>query len=153
MSVIQKSVPATVFVCIGTPRIVGDSVGPRVGSKLIEAGVNAYVYGTLERPITALNLHRYRKMLAMYHRGDVIVTIDATMGMLSDIGSVKLCDGGLRPAGAFRRRSAKLGDVGVMAIVGEREGDMLLQLKVADEAFVAEIADEVFEVALAACRS
>ena len=40
-----------------------------------------------------------------------------------------------------------------MAIVGEREGDMLLQLKVADEAFVAEIADEVFEVALAACRS
>ena len=153
MSVIQSSGPSTVFVCIGTPRIVGDSVGPRVGSKLIEAGVNAYVYGTLDRPITALNLHRYRKMLAMYHRGDVIVTIDATMGMLSDIGSVKLSDGGLRPAGAFRRRSAKLGDVGVMAIVGEREGDMLLQLKVADEAFVAEIADEVFEVALAACRS
>ena len=152
MSVIQKSVPSTVFVCIGTPRIVGDSVGPRVGSKLIEAGVNAYVYGTLDRPITALNLHRYRKMLAMYHRGDVIVTIDATMGNLVDIGSIKLCDGGLRPAGAFKRRSAKLGDVGVMAIVGEREGDMLVQLKVADEAFVAQMAEEVCAIALAVCR-
>lgn len=152
MNVIQGSAPSTVFVCIGTPRIVGDSIGPRVGSKLLEVGVNAYVYGTLERPITALNLHRYRKMLAMYHRGDVIVTIDATMGNLVDIGSIKLCDGGLRPAGAFKRRSAKLGDIGVMAIVGEREGDMLVQLKVADEAFVAQMAEEVFAIALAVCR-
>ena len=31
-----------VFVCIGTPRIIGDSVGPRVGSMLKKAGVQAY---------------------------------------------------------------------------------------------------------------
>lgn len=145
--------PNIVFVCIGTPRIVGDSVGPRVGTKLVEAGINAYVYGTLDRPITALNLHRYRKMLAQYHRRDVIVAIDATMGNISDIGTIKLADGGLRPAGAFRSRSAKLGDVGVMAIVGEREGDMLLQLKVTDENFVDMIAQEVFEIACAACKA
>ncbi len=91
-------------------------------------------------------------MLAAYHRGDIIVAIDATMGSLADIGAIKLAEGGLRPAGAFRRRSAKLGDVGVMAIVGEREGDMLLQLKVADERFVEKMAEEVFRIAEEACR-
>ena len=136
-----------VFVCIGTPRIIGDSVGPRVGSMLKKAGVQAFVYGTLEKPITALNLHLYRKMIATYHRSDIVVAIDATMGDIADIGSVKLTDGGLRPAGAFRNRSAKLGDIGIMAIVGEKEGDMLLQLKVADEQFAATLAEDVCRIA------
>ena len=136
-----------VFVCIGTPRIIGDSVGPRVGSMLKKAGVKAFVYGTLEKPITALNLHLYRKMIATYHRSDIVVAIDATMGDIADIGTVKLTDGGLRPAGAFRNRSAKLGDIGIMAIVGEKEGDMLLQLKVADEQFVATLAEDVCRIA------
>ena len=152
MNMTENRSPRIVFVCIGTPRITGDSLGPRVGSMLIKANVDAYVYGTLDRPITAINLHRYRKMLAAYHRGDIIVAIDATMGSLADIGAIKLAEGGLRPAGAFRRRSAKLGDVGVMAIVGEREGDMLLQLKVADERFVEKMAEEVFRIAEEACR-
>ena len=141
-----------VFVCIGTPRIVGDSVGPKVGTMLQRDNVDAFVYGTEDRPITAINLHRYRKMLATYHRGDIVVTIDATMGNAADIGTVKIADGGLRPAGAFRSRSAKLGDIGVMAIVGEREGDMLLQLKVADESFIAMMAQEVHKIALHALQ-
>lgn len=132
-----------VFVCIGTPRIVGDSLGPLVGDELRKRNVSAYVYGTLRRPITALNLHGYRKMLSTYHRGDLIVAIDATMGNLEDVGKLKVVEGGLRPAGAFRKNSAKLGDIGIMAIVGERDGEMLLQLKTADPSFVQKLADDV----------
>ncbi len=133
----------TVFVCIGTPRIVGDSLGPLVGDKLKERNVNAFVYGTGRRPITALNLHGYRKMLDTYHRGDTIVAIDATMGSTEDVGKLKIAEGGLRPAGAFRKNAGRLGDVGIMAIVGERDGDMLLQLKTADPAFIGKLADDV----------
>lgn len=132
-----------VFVCVGTPKIVGDSLGPVVGDMLRKRNVNAFVYGTKRRPITALNLHGYRKMLDTYHRGDLIVAIDATMGNLEDVGKLKISEGGLRPAGAFRKNAAKLGDIGIMAIVGEREGDMLLQLKTADPAFVQKLAENV----------
>lgn len=135
-----------VFVCIGTPKIVGDSLGPIVGEMLRERNVNAYVYGTRRRPITALNLHGYRKMLDTYHRGDIIVAIDATMGALEDVGKLKISDGGLRPAGAFRKNAGKLGDIGIMAIVGEREGDMLLQLKTADPAFIGKLAEDVVKL-------
>ncbi len=137
-----------VFVCIGTPRIVGDSLGPLVGDMLRERGVKAYVYGTTRRPITALNLHGYRKMLETYHRGDTIVAIDATMGALEDVGTLRISEGGLRPAGAFRKNAGRLGDIGIMAIVGEREGDMLLQLKTADGEFVRSLAVRVSDLLL-----
>lgn len=132
-----------VFVCIGTPKIIGDSLGPLVGEMLRERNVNAYVYGTRRRPITALNLHGYRKMLETYHRGDIVVAIDATMGALEDVGKIKVSENGLRPAGAFRKNAGRLGDVGIMAIVGEREGDMLLQLKTADPLFISGLARDV----------
>ena len=109
----------------------------------VKRNVNAYVYGTRRRPITALNLHGYRKMLETYHRGDIVVAIDATMGALEDVGKIKVSENGLRPAGAFRKNAGRLGDVGIMAIVGEREGDMLLQLKTADPLFISGLARDV----------
>lgn len=146
--VIAKREKRVVFVCIGTPKIAGDSLGPLVGDMLRERGVKAYVYGTSRHPITALNLHGYRKMLDTYHRGDLIVAIDATMGALEDVGKLKISENGLRPAGAFRKNAGRLGDVGIMAIVGEREGDMLLQLKTTDTDFVRSLAREVSDLLL-----
>ncbi len=42
-----------VFLCIGTTKIIGDSVGPKVGDKLKDLNVNAYVYGNTARQVTA----------------------------------------------------------------------------------------------------
>lgn len=144
----KKREKKVVFVCIGTPRIVGDSLGPLVGDMLRARGVHAYVYGTTRRPITALNLHGYRKMLETYHRGDTIVAIDATMGAPEDVGTIKISENGLRPAGAFRKNAGRLGDIGIMAIVGERDGDMLFQLKTTDAEFVRSLASDVSELLL-----
>ena len=41
------------FLCIGTDRSTGDSLGPLIGYKLTECGVaNARILGTLEKPVT-----------------------------------------------------------------------------------------------------
>ena len=46
-----------VFVCIGSDRVTGDSLGPLVGSKLHYCDEFIFpVYGTLDFPIHALNL-------------------------------------------------------------------------------------------------
>ena len=46
-----------VFVCIGTDRSTGDSLGPLIGTLLVEKNIHPFhVYGSLENPIHALNL-------------------------------------------------------------------------------------------------
>ena len=46
-----------VFVCIGTDRSTGDSLGPLIGTLLVEKNIHPFhIYGSLENPIHALNL-------------------------------------------------------------------------------------------------
>ena len=48
-----------VFLCIGTDRSTGDSLGPLIGSRLeAEEISNVVVIGTLEHPVHAVNLDR-----------------------------------------------------------------------------------------------
>lgn len=45
-----------VFFCIGTDRATGDCLGPLVGSRLQTLLPETVIYGTLEKPLHALNL-------------------------------------------------------------------------------------------------
>src|SRR5690349_12433802 len=48
-----------VILCIGTDRSTGDSLGPIVGSKLIEqvsSSNTIHIFGTLKNPVHAVNL-------------------------------------------------------------------------------------------------
>ena len=47
-----------VFVCIGSDRVTGDSLGPLIGYKLNKSPFASrfIIYGTLEYPVHALNL-------------------------------------------------------------------------------------------------
>ena len=139
-----------VFLCIGTPKIVGDSLGPRVGDLLRSSGVGAYVYGTMARPITSLNIEQYARMVRRYHAGDVVVVIDATLGKSKDIGRIKLSEQGIKPGGAFHPERTRVGDIGLMAIVGEADSDRLLELRTRDERFVERMAQRTADIAMRA---
>lgn len=135
-----------VFVCIGTTRVVGDSVGPRVGDMLKTRRVRAYVYGTTAHQITALNVQEYAQMIAKRHSNDIVVVVDSTLGRMEDIGTIKLTDQGILPGGAFSSKRKRIGDIGVMAIVGDSQSDRMLELKTRDEDFVQEMAKKTFKV-------
>ena len=46
-----------IFLCIGTDRATGDSLGPLIGYKLKDLSQkNIYIYGSLEYPIHSVNL-------------------------------------------------------------------------------------------------
>lgn len=56
------------YACIGTPKLVGDSFGPMVGSILEEhliniSGCDSEVLGTVKNPLTAITLNDYREKL------------------------------------------------------------------------------------------
>ena len=53
-----------VVVCFGTPSIAGDSLGPEVGSLLRDdKHFPAFVYGTLDRPVTGRNMHEWMRFV------------------------------------------------------------------------------------------
>ena len=52
---------SVVFVCIGTDRSTGDSLGPLIGYKIANLRYKGvYVYGNLEHPVHAKNLEEVR---------------------------------------------------------------------------------------------
>lgn len=140
----------TVFLCVGTTKIIGDCVGPWAGDILRNRGVGAYVYGTPERPVTSLNIGEYVRMLEKNHKDDLVIVIDATLGATRDVGKIKLNPNGIKPGGAFHSERGRIGDIGIMAIVGEASGDRLLELKTRDRNFVRAMAQKAANVALSA---
>lgn len=132
-----------VFFCIGTPNVVGDSVGPRVGDALKDKGIKAFVYGSSTSPITALNVDKYHALLCDKHSSDLIIAIDSALGDKNDIGTIKLKDGGICPGGAFNKTNFKIGDVGLLAIVGDSAKDRFLELKKANKELLDELVNSV----------
>ena len=138
-----------VFVCIGTTKVVGDSIGPKVGDLLKASGVNAYVYGCTGNQITSLNVAQYAQMLNRRHKNDVVVVIDSTLGESKDIGKIKLTSNGIKPGGAFFSNRKRIGDIGVMAIVGDSNSDRMTELKTRDEGFIDALSRKTFELVTA----
>ena len=67
-----------VIICIGTPQVCGDSLGPRVGDLLVEKyNVDAYVYGRSARPVNGVNFNRYVEHVKTHHPHSLIIAVDA----------------------------------------------------------------------------
>jgi len=102
-----------VAVCIGTDRSTGDSLGPLVGTFLLEAGYPA-VIGSLEAPCDAGNL---TQRLAGLEPGIPIVAIDACLGQPYSVGMFQVSCGPLLPGKSLGKPLPPVGDFSVAAIV------------------------------------
>ena len=136
-----------VFLCIGTTKIIGDSVGPKVGDKLKQQGIDAYVYGNTQRQVTAINVDDYTKMIKTRHKEYIVVVIDSALGKTHDIGDIKITQNGIKPGGAFDKNKERIGDIGILAVVGNADGNRMQELKDRDESFISHLVDKVVEFA------
>lgn len=108
-----------VFLCIGTDRSTGDSLGPLIGYKLQEKGISGIeVLGTLERPVHAMNLETYQTILKFRYPNHVVVAVDASVGNLEHIGYVTLGKGALKPGLGVSKELRSVGDLFITGIVG-----------------------------------
>ncbi len=114
-----------VFLCIGTDRCTGDSLGPFVGTYLTRLGYKNVV-GTIDEPAHAINL---TEKLAQLPIGKKVIAIDATLGKLADVGSMSVYKGSIKPGGGVKRTDLPyVGDycvTGVVNVGGCREMDVL----------------------------
>jgi putative sporulation protein YyaC len=99
-----------VFLCIGSDRYVGDSLGPLVGTMLTERNVPFRVFGTLEEPVHAFNLKGILKGINKQFKKPLIFSIDASIGHKDQVGYVMFKEGPLTPGKALEKMLPEVGD-------------------------------------------
>ncbi|WP_318506478.1 spore protease YyaC [Bacillus sp. T3] len=107
-----------VFVCIGTDRSTGDSLGPLVGTLLEEKMISPFfVYGTLENPIHAVNLKEQLSEIFEKHTDPFIIGIDACLGRLKSVGVIQIAEGPVKPGAGVNKELPEVGDIHITGIV------------------------------------
>ena len=110
-----------VLLCIGTSRIIGDSLGPIIGHNLSAlpkvSACNFHIYGTLNNPVHAKNLSQTLDSIYTRHENPMIVAIDASLGRPQSVGYVTIGIGGLTPGTGVRNNLPTVGDIHITGIV------------------------------------
>ncbi|VEF49701.1 putative sporulation protein YyaC [Bacillus freudenreichii] len=108
-----------IFLCIGSSRSTGDSLGPMVGSMLKEKGVSFHVFGTMDEPVHALNLNAALENIHNKFADPLIFPIDASLGDASQVGEIYLMKGPLVPGRAANQTLHPIGEHHIRAVVNE----------------------------------
>lgn len=106
-----------IFVCIGTDRSTGDSLGPLTGTKLKRLNIPSPIYGTLDDPVHATNLAEYVALIHKTFHHPYIIAIDACLGQLDNVGYLSLGRGSVKPGAAVKKDLPPIGDAYITGIV------------------------------------
>lgn len=113
-----------VCVCIGSDGILGDALGPFIGSLLERTHSRGLrVHGTLQQPIHAKNLSSLLSDLVSIHPQAHILAIDACLGKTHEIGQIQVNSGPLYPGTGVYKSLPAVGDLHILGIVGECRGE------------------------------
>lgn len=141
-----------VFLCIGSDRATGDSLGPFIGQQLLEnerykakkedptrsshslfrafcmpqktsSKGDSIVIGTLHKPVHAVNLAQTISYIYSQLKNPYLVAIDAALGARNHIGTVTLASGSLLPGIGVNKQLPSVGDVHITGIVNTLDCD------------------------------
>jgi len=115
--VLTNTSKEVIFLCVGSDRSTGDSLGPIIGTMLKEADIPLRVYGTLEKPVHALNINKILKEINQTHNDPFILGIDACLGDEKQIGFIFLKEGSLIPGIAVNKKLPHVGEYHMKAVV------------------------------------
>lgn len=107
-----------VFVCIGTDRSTGDSLGPLIGYKIANLKhQGVYVYGNLESPVHAKNLAEIMDCISTHCCEPFVIAIDACLGRMDHVGFISIGEGSIKPGSGVNKELAPVGNMYVTGIV------------------------------------
>ncbi len=118
------------IICVGSDIVLGDSLGPLIGTLLKKRGIKNYIYGTLNFPITAREVLCAKKHIKQMHPNNISIAIDAAVGCQEDVGLIRVINKGLMPGLGVNKNLGKLGDISIIGIVApkSKKNDKLFNL-------------------------
>lgn len=139
------------FLCIGTDRSTGDSLGPLIGHKLEEGHFTEVpVFGTLNRPVHAMNMEAYLELLEERYPDHLVIAVDASVGRTDHVGCITLGKGSLKPGLGVSKELRAVGDIfitGVVSSCGNYDPLMLQSIRLSVVMHLADcISESIFLV-------
>lgn len=113
----NKNDIAPVVLGIGSDLVIGDALGPLVGTMLLNRKVKGYVYGTLNSPITAKEINCVKTQLKDLHKNSIKIAIDSGVGSEEDVGLIKIFNKPLKPGLGVKKALPQIGDISIVGIV------------------------------------
>ena len=142
------------FVCIGNGKIIGDSLGPLIGTvleknkRLIQNNVKIDVIGTFENPILYYNVEEFIKNIDSQDYSEIVI-IDSALGSKENIGKVLITPAEiLIGVGVNRGRMVK-GDIILKGVVGINYNNIsrnLIELESVEAKQVENIASKMLDI-------
>jgi putative sporulation protein YyaC len=133
------------FVCIGSDRVIGDSLAPLVGTQLKEKGYKN-VIGTLDDPVHATNLEEKVKLIP---EGVRVVVINPCLGKRENIGKIKLDSGEAKIGKAVGKDLIEIGEYFIRPIVNFSTGDTDFNISILQVTRLAVVFDLAQKIRLA----
>lgn len=142
-----------VFLCIGSDRITGDSLGPLIGYQLFPYCNRLFhVYGTLDDPVHALNLSDRISYIHSRHPESLLIAIDASLGSRRHQGYITIGNGAIRPGAGAGKSLPEVGDIFITGIVNVSGSFEQLLLQTTRLATIFHMAESISQGILLACR-
>ena len=134
------------FLCIGSDRATGDSLGPLIGYKLERiAGFRHRIVGTLEQPVHAINLADTMQEIRFLYPEHLVIAIDASIGRQEQVGWISVGCGSLRPGQGVCKDLEQVGDIFITGVVGSNTCREVRYLQSVRLASVMHLADCICE--------
>ena len=115
---IKGGFKSIVFVCIGTDRSTGDSLGPLIGYKISGLTLkNIFVHGSLDKPVHAKNLDEIMGVINQKYFKPFIIAIDACLGRMDHVGYITIGEGPLKPGSGVNKDLTPVGHINITGIV------------------------------------
>ena len=130
------------FLCIGSDRVTGDSLGPVIGYKLNKlCGREVTIIGSLEHPVHAVNLIQTLHWISLRKDKPILVAIDASIGMTEHVGYITLSNRPLKPGQAVDKDLPAVGHISITGIVSSRQDKTLFPLHNTSLSLIMNLAD------------
>ena len=113
----------TIIICIGSSRVYGDSVGPKVGTLLTNLNLPIPVFGTETDPIHSINFNDKILQILEKYPSSKIIAIDACCATKKNIGNVLFREGGVEPGKGLNKNLRAIGDYSLLACTVEKDDD------------------------------
>ncbi len=137
-----------IIVCVGSDLVLGDSLGPLVGTFLSKKGLKTYVYGTLKCPVTAKEARYVKDYILKTHPDKKVIVVDAAVGKMEDVGVVRVANRGVKPGLGVEKNLEMIGDMSIVGVVAEKTKENFKLFNLTRLSFVYRMAESIAKAIL-----
>ena len=118
---LNKTFSNLIFLCIGTDRVIGDSLGPIVGYKLKKYFgdiKNVQIIGDLENNICSTNIEKTVEKICKDNSNPFIISIDSALSRDdTNIGKILVGKGGITIGNGMGKNKYIVGDMFIKGVI------------------------------------